>query len=186
MNMSTRSVHWLTTVQSQFVHSLDEYTEAEFNACWYSEKEYSKIEKRIMKERKLLEQGKVFKDKKYCSRGLESYQAYICRKQNYGNAMQSVLDEQDRQIESDEYNHESIAQAYRNVSSSCHMWAAAIGLRDQKEAESCIDDKVWENVTKFSVQPSKPSKIPATKSHISSSMRPMTILKQVAVSARTA
>mmetsp|Transcript_20193 Transcript_20193/g.49529 ORF Transcript_20193/g.49529 Transcript_20193/m.49529 type:complete len:212 (+) Transcript_20193:68-703(+) len=187
--MSERSVKFLETVHIQLVFNLDDYTEDEFNACWYSSKEYSKIEKRVMKECDKMEKGKVFKDKKYCSRGLEKFQTcnYISRKETSRKAIQSVLDEQDRQDELEVVDDESISQVYHNVSSSCQMWATVIGFRDQKDAESYIDDDDWEDFTTTPARPPMHSiSSPKEKTDISNSMIPMTELRQLAVSARSA
>lgn len=182
-----RSIKFMENVRIHLVFSLDDYTEDESSACWYSTKEYSKIEKSMVKQCDKMAKGKVFKDKKFCSRGLEKYQIcnFIARKENSRTAMQSVLDEQERQDESQIYDDEAIAQVYHNVSSSCQMWATVVGLRDQKEAAKYIeecDDNIWENATSIPSQPSTPKE----KNPISNNMRPMSQLMQVAVSARTA
>ncbi|CAJ1942258.1 unnamed protein product [Cylindrotheca closterium] len=189
--MSERLVRFAETEQIQVVCSLDGYKKAEVKACWYSSKEYSKIEKNIVKECDKMAKRKDLKDKKYCSRGLETYQTYMSRKQNYREALHAVLDEQDRQIESNVYDEESIAQVYHNVSSSCQLWATVKGLRDQKEAtsyhvEDHDDDDDWEYAKIIPAQPPMYSITPKEKILFSHRTRPMTQLHQVAVSARSA
>ncbi|CAJ1942256.1 unnamed protein product [Cylindrotheca closterium] len=190
MMRSERLVRIAETEQIQVVCSLDDYKKAEVKACWYSSKEYSKIEKNIVKECDKMAKRKDLKDKKYCSRGLETYQTYMSRKQNYREALHAVLDEQDRQIESNVYDEESIAQVYHNVSSSCQMWATVKGLWDQKEATSYHieddDDDDFEDDKTIPTQPPIYSITPKEKIQFSHKMRPMTQLHQVAVSARSA
>lgn len=187
VSTSKRSIQFKEAEQVHLVIGLEDYTEDECDACWYSPEEYSKIEKIMAKQCDNMAKGKVLKNKKSCSRGLEKYQIcnFIARRENSGTAMQSVLDEQERQDESQLYNDEAIAQVYHNVSSSCQMWATVVGLRDQKEAERYIDDdddNDSEDATTIPVQPPTPKE----KSPISNNMRPITQLMQVAVSAKTA
>ncbi|KAL3931684.1 MAG: hypothetical protein SGBAC_011197 [Bacillariaceae sp.] len=191
---SERSIQFKDAEQVHLILCLDDYTEDEYSACWYSTKEYTKIEKSMAKQCNKMARGIVLKDEKFCSRGLEKYQVcnFIARKENSRTAMQSVLYEQERQDESQVYDDESIAQVYHNVSSSCQMWATVVGLRDQKEAERYIDDgdddDDSENVTTILAQqpPTHTICTAKEKSPISNKMRSMSQPMQVAVSARTA
>jgi len=189
------AVHFKDLVRVRLIPGKNKYTKDESTACWYSQKEFADIMKGVTKECSRMERGKVLKDKKYCSRGLERYLTfnYIARKQNSRKAIQSVLTEQNRQqCENQEYNDEAIARVYHNVSSSCEMWAIVIGMRDQKEAESYVDeddDDEWEDSTstRKSRKPRRKT-IPSTasKGRTRARRRSIPVLQQVAVNARTA
>ncbi|KAL3931685.1 MAG: hypothetical protein SGBAC_011198 [Bacillariaceae sp.] len=88
-----------------------------------------------------MEEGKPL-DENSCSRGLEQYLTVnvISNKHNVRRAIQVVLDLQDRQFELTMYDDQAISKAYQNVSSSCHLWAAVVGLRDRQEAADAYDD----------------------------------------------
>ncbi|KAL3935108.1 MAG: hypothetical protein SGBAC_009311 [Bacillariaceae sp.] len=144
-----------------------------------------------------MEQGKTLNDKKSCSRGLERYLTVnaIAKQENQRSAWQSVFDEQTRQTKLNQYDEEAIARVYRNVSSSCHMWAAVLGLRDQREATKYIqdDDDVcydFESLITLSQESQESSVredcVVPQKSYDAYRMRQMTSPQQVAVSARTA
>jgi hypothetical protein len=93
------------------------------------------------KQIKKMENGEVFKDKKYCSRGLESSTrlAAISKTQNCKNAINVVLDEQDEQRRLGVVDEEALAQRYHQGTSSCQLWASTVGLRDQRVAEIYIE-----------------------------------------------
>lgn len=136
------SVQFVERADVQLIPRLDTYTEDEMKDIWYSPEEYARIEKGVVEESARMHRGEVLKDKKYCSRGIDKYLPlnYLASKGNSRKAFELVFQEQDRQYQKQVCDDEAIARVYRNVSSSCAMWANVIGLRDQKEAESYIDD----------------------------------------------
>ena len=79
---------------------------------------------------------------KYCARGLESstFQAQQAKKNNRRDAYDAVLDEQDEQHESDDFDEDAIAELYHEVSASCQMWAHVVAMQDQREAELIYDE----------------------------------------------
>jgi hypothetical protein len=113
------------------------YSPDEIEACWYQQEEYTIIRKGCCKQIKKLDQGKTLKDKKYCSRGLESYMQWAAKTkaQNRKLSINAVLDEQARQCCSNVFNDEALAQSYIQAASSCQLWANTVGLRDQRAAE---------------------------------------------------
>lgn len=122
--------------------SRHDYTDAELEASWFQEDEYTEITMQCCKQVRKMEKGKVFKDKKYCSRGLESLTRQAAMDKAYSRrlAFDAVLDEQDEQWQLGVVDEEAIAERYAEVSSSCQLWASVIGLRDQREAETYADD----------------------------------------------
>jgi hypothetical protein len=137
-----RSVHFEVTKPDtlHFILSRHDYTAEEKQAAWFQEKEYAMITRECCRQVRKMENGESLKDKKYCSRGLESHTriAAISKSQNRKLAVNAVLDEQDEQ-ELDTPDEESISHAYCQVTSSCQFWASTIGLRDQRSAEECMD-----------------------------------------------
>jgi hypothetical protein len=118
-----------------------DYTPQEMRACWYQGEEYRKITKECCKQIKKMQNGEVLKDKKYCSRGLESHTrlAAISKTLNRQTAINAVLDEQEDQWQMGVGLDEDIAQRYQQTTSSCQLWASTVGLRDQRVAEEYMD-----------------------------------------------
>ena len=127
------------------IHSIlsrHDMTDEEIIATWYQDEEYSKITKDCCKQIKKMEKGEALKDKKYCSRGLETHTKLHSKAKtlNREEAIDAVLDEQEEQQALGVVDEEAIAQCYQTFSSSCQLWAHTIGLRDQRAAEAFIDD----------------------------------------------
>jgi hypothetical protein len=138
-NPTKRTVRFSKTGNTlRYTLSPDHYSPDEIEACWYQDEDYTKIRKDCRKQIKKMDQGKTLKDKKYCSRGLESYMQWAAKIKalNRKLSINSVLDEQDRQRRSSNvFNDEFIAQNYIQAASSCQLWANAVGFRDQRAAE---------------------------------------------------
>mmetsp|Transcript_132105 Transcript_132105/g.196806 ORF Transcript_132105/g.196806 Transcript_132105/m.196806 type:complete len:213 (-) Transcript_132105:127-765(-) len=139
-----KSVSFAPRASLHHVLSRSDYTEKEKRAAWYQSEDYDRITRDCVKQVRKMENGEELKDKKYCSRGLEAHThlAAIAKRENRQAAYVAVLDEQDDQWEQEGGNMttdgERISRAYINVSSSCHMWASVVGLRDQKAAEDYL------------------------------------------------
>ena len=118
-----------------------DYTPEERKACWYDSDDYSCIQKDCVKQIMKMNKGEVLKDKKYCSRGLESHatQSSITKKQNRRSAVDAVLDEQEAQRQLRVVDEEAIADRYQGTASSCQLWARTIALRDQRYSEQYLD-----------------------------------------------
>ena len=142
INIEARSVHFDVTKPDtvHFILSRHDYTAEEKQMAWLQDEEFSWITKKNRKQVRKMENGEDLKDKKYCSRGLESYTrlAAINKSQNRKLAVNAVLDEQDEQ-ERFAPTEEAISHAYYQVTSSCQLWARMIGLRDQRSAEAYMD-----------------------------------------------
>ena len=121
--------------------SKNDYSAEEKLACWFSNEENQDIAKRCAKQIRKMERGEALLDKKYCSRGLEGHTrvGYTHKTQNRSDSIHRVLAEQDAQLRERTSDDEAISVAYREVSSSCLLWAQVQALRDQKEAEEYLD-----------------------------------------------
>jgi hypothetical protein len=136
-----RNVRFSADPVFHFTLSRKDYTPEELRASWFQDEEYSKITKACCNQIKKMENGQIFKDKKYSSRGLESHTrlASISKTQNRKTAVDAVLDEQDEQRELGIVDEEVIAQRYQKTTSSCQLWASIVGLRDKRAAEEYMD-----------------------------------------------
>ena len=121
----------------------------ERNQIWYSREEYDQILQACSKQISMLDRGQHLKDKKFCARGLESHTRVqaVTKSMNRCLAYQAVLFEQDRQSSAGVVvlDDEKIAQLYNATSYSCQLWARAVGLADQREAQDIQDeyDEWW-------------------------------------------
>eukprot|EP00980_Cylindrotheca_fusiformis_P024305 scaffold11725_cov116-Cylindrotheca_fusiformis.AAC.14 len=143
---TTRIVTFSDAVEESEIPSWRDFSWEETTDYWLSEEECAKTEHRMRREIAMLEKGKILRDKKYCSRGLERYLAKnaIPRATNIQEGLFAVLqvqyDLRQRPERDFDYDDIRIAEAYQGVSSSCHMWASVIGLRDMRNAEKYLED----------------------------------------------
>ena len=144
-----------TIARSDF--SLEEKT-----ATWYATEEYTRISEQCSRQIYKMDEGKVLKDRKYCSRGLEQHtrRGRAIKIQNRSSSIQAVLMEQEKQSDEGTYDDVVISRVYRGVTSSCQLWANVVGVRDQRVAEDYLDDinlQMPQTITKEPEQQSKPS-----------------------------
>jgi hypothetical protein len=139
-----RRVKFADTVCVRYTHSRHDYATDELHASWYQQEEYKRIAKECCKQIQKLEKGEIFKDRKYCSRGLECHkrQAAISRRLNRKLAIGAVLKEQEEQYLLGGFivvDEEEISRSYQQVTSSSRLWACVVGLRDQRAAERYLE-----------------------------------------------
>ncbi|KAL3931682.1 MAG: hypothetical protein SGBAC_011195 [Bacillariaceae sp.] len=129
------------TVEGCFTTSMIDYTDDEIYACWYSPKDFDDIQEDLQCQLQQMEEGNPL-GADSCSRGLERYLTLnaISKEHNVRKAVQVVLELQDRQSKLETFDQQAISKAYQNVSSSCHLWAAVVGLRDRQEAACAYND----------------------------------------------
>ncbi len=137
-----RTVSFNDKASVKFIHTLQEISQQEFAATWYSREEFDDITQACCKEIEKLDRGERLKDKKFCARGLESHTRLrsLAKKMNRSLAYQAVMDEQDRQGQEGILHEDALAHVYHAVSSSCQIWANTIALEDQRVAEHIHDD----------------------------------------------
>lgn len=140
----TRRVRFRENIISKeyTILSRRDYTDAEIIATWSQSEEYQAITSSCCKQVRMIEQGAVLRDKKYCARGLEVHTrlASMVKSQNKRLAWDAVLLEQDEQRRLGIIDAETIAERYIEVSSSSLLWAQTVGMRDRKAAEEHLDD----------------------------------------------
>jgi hypothetical protein len=131
------------------VLSIRDYSEKEFRAVWYNDKEYEKFADHCKITVERIEKGKALKDKKYCAIGLEYWTDAGMRKRqrNRGQAFSVVLEEQLAQWEDGENDQESISELYSACTASSRMVATTTGLRTEREVKEHLDEYLEEYLT---------------------------------------
>lgn len=145
-----RRVSFAKAVVCHVVASRHSYSKQEIEAAWWQRDEYENISRSWSKQILMLDRGEILRGKKYCTRGLESHTRIgMCTKDKVQSAsIEAVLQEQEQQIEDQlakgeftrELDDESVYLIYNDITSSCQMWATAVGLRDQRVAEALVDE----------------------------------------------
>jgi hypothetical protein len=133
-----KSVSFAPIATARCALSRKSYSPAEKQAAWFCREEFDEITRSYCKQIEKIERGEILKDTKYCARGLESYTRSATKLKLHSRqaAYTAVLDGRVG-FRDDE---KKISEAYKNVSSSCQLWASAVGLRDQKAAEAYLFD----------------------------------------------
>ena len=121
--------------QVQNIERLDEGTRT---LCWYSRDEYDIIKARNSLIVKMMKTGHFRESDEHSFRGLEHKlkEGFKQRRANKFNALNAVLEEQDRQMAIGVVEPEAIAQKYRRVSLNAAETAFVIGVRDAEESLS--------------------------------------------------
>lgn len=158
-----RKVTFNTIVRRMTTLNIYDYTTSEINDCWYNKDEMERITGRAVEV--LIKVETANETHRYCIRGLEGHSrlGFIRKQKNRLDARQAVFKEQDRQwyeLEECGPGDEAIADAYRQITSSCQKWAQIIGHQDQKTAEVYLlkeddegNEKSWVTKTKKLLKP---------------------------------
>ena len=145
---TTRSVSFNSKVTECYTLPLEEYSDNEYFASWYSDEEYEVVMRKCLKIIKKIDLGEIHIGKtihlgktvsrKYCVRGLEGMtpaapdERMLVRTEAYI----AVLEEQLRQRRSGYCDPDAIAQRYRFAAAkSCQEKATQVGQRDAKSVE---------------------------------------------------
>jgi hypothetical protein len=128
------SFHPHVVVKPVLVH-LDDYTNAEIEACWFGELEISLLRKGIRQTINLIERNILLdNDNRYCSRGLDTFttKGAIQKNQIRAKARDAVLDQQDllRRQTGSMIDEQQIADIYRGNTQESRMAAYIKGVSD--------------------------------------------------------
>ena len=128
----------VTFLENHQVHSiqhLDDYTNDEIAATWYSGAEYADIKASYRSTIYLIECNKSIPEG-HTSRGLEyrTQEGAWARYENKRDAYNAVLDEQDAQWNKDVDDQDVISQIYLKHSTKCAKAARDLGHEDAIEA----------------------------------------------------
>jgi hypothetical protein len=166
-------------VRPVLVH-LDDYTNAEIEACWFGQQENSRIFKGIRQTVNLIERNILLldNDNQYCSRGLEALtsKGRIQTKQIRANARDAVLHQQDllRWQAGSMVDGQKIADIYRGNTQESRIAAYIKGVSDAATIRTMNDAAVPEMSVRTKImERSLGQDMPRERSHpddLSSSM----------------
>ena len=125
--------------------SLDDYTDAELEECWYNDDEYRQITTDCMKIVQKMQQGKRINTRKYSVRGLEKFtgEALERRELNKLTGYIAVLEEQNKQLINGITDPKRIARQYRLTSAKhCQEEASRKGEEDARAIRTRWQNKV--------------------------------------------
>ncbi len=141
---SCKRVVFCEQVMIHYTLSRKDILPEEKRATWFSTRELRRIAQSCLFEIHKLNRGQRLKDKKYCGRGLESEtkDGLRAKRMNRYLARKIVLEEQDRQRREGVQEPDSLAYLYHSATSSCQVWANAVGLSDQRAAEDALETAI--------------------------------------------
>jgi hypothetical protein len=111
---SERSVRFSPAVIVRETFHLDDYSDDEFFACWFTAEDYKTMKKVIKCTVNMIEQKVLLDEVNFTERGLEGKikEATVLRRESRLAAIDSVLDEQKMQLEEGSADHELLAIVY--------------------------------------------------------------------------
>jgi hypothetical protein len=129
-----RSVHFEERVRARKTIHLNEITDDEIDACWYSEQEFHDMRESVRIAAYLLDEGLLETDNAtHCRRGAEAHaplQSRLRRKMKLA-VREAVFGEQAQQWEEGSFDPEFIAEVSALASSRSRYLARQVGLEDE-------------------------------------------------------
>lgn len=125
------------------IQHLDDMTDEEVFAIWYTSKEYSEIKQAYQVTIFMMESGETITGDDHTSRGLEyrTQEGAWARYENKRDAYNAVLDEQDRQWKVDKDDYEKIRQIYLKHSTKCANAAIVRALQDERDIKDFLAEE---------------------------------------------
>ena len=119
---------------------LADYSAGEIERCWHVRKEYRTMAEDSINMRKRMETGKRPK-REDSYRGLETWTEDGGRllERDICNAIEVVLDEQERQWDDKCEDEELIAVLYQAATRTSNMLAVSLGIADEREVQKDLD-----------------------------------------------
>lgn len=137
-----RSVQFKETVSVRPIRHVNAMCDDEINV-WYCRSEFDRMKRSFAATVKMITIG-LYEgdDEDHCARGLEfrTRAGALKRRGNKLNALNAVLDEQDRQREHETIDQERIRKIYVNENLHCRLSALELGLHDRDEAQKLEDE----------------------------------------------
>ena len=125
------------------VPHIDDMSNEDIGMIWYDKSDYDSMKQSFIPIIKRLMRGaKVEESNSETARGLEfrTREGAMKRQQNKVQAVQTVLDEQDRQLELGLYDVEKISELYFKVGRPCRELARDLGVKDEEFVKSSISE----------------------------------------------
>ena len=136
-----RRVHFKETVSVRPITHVDNIPADEVAAVWFCKKDFEDMKKSFATTLRLMAYGE-FKadDEDHCARGLEfrTRAGALARRENKWNALNAVLDEQDRQRELGISNDKLLSQIYITENRLCRQSALDLARSDEEEAREFL------------------------------------------------
>jgi hypothetical protein len=122
---------------------LDEMSDEDIFAIWYTSKEYSDIKQAYQATIFMMESGETITGDEHTTRGLEyrTQEGAWARYENKRDAYNAVLDEQDRQWKVDKDDYEKIRQIYLKHSTKCGNAAIVRALQDERDIKDYMAEE---------------------------------------------
>lgn len=139
-----RSVQFKETVSVRPIRHVNAMCDDEIANVWYCRSEFDRMKRSFAATVKMITIG-LYEgdDDHHCARGLEfrTRAGALKRRGNKLNALNAVLDEQDRQREHNStVDEERIRKVYVNENLHCRLSALELGLHDRDEAQRLEDE----------------------------------------------
>jgi hypothetical protein len=141
-----RRVLFKETVSVRPITHIDDMSDERIQAVWYDKKDFEDIKKGIVGTVRLMmscqegdgESSCVIDNEEHCSRGLEyrTREGASARRENKWNALNAVLDEQDRQKELGIQNEKLLCQIYVTENRRSRLHALQLGIQDETAAKA--------------------------------------------------
>lgn len=125
------------------IQHLDDMTDEEVFAIWYTSREYSEIKQSYQVTIFMMESGEEISGDEHTSRGLEyrTQEGAWARYENKRDAYNAVLDEQDRQWKVDKDDYDKIRQIYLKHSTKCANAAIVRALQDERDIKEYMAEE---------------------------------------------
>jgi hypothetical protein len=129
------SISFNSNVLVNLTIHIEEYSDEEIAATWYSQHELTRSRSELTSTLLLMANGNAMANsERLCSRGLECFtsEGRAIKKQRKEEARTAVFDEQDYQFENDIFDPEVIAHDYLNQTRKSQATATVVGFFDQE------------------------------------------------------
>jgi hypothetical protein len=134
-----RNVAFKDTVSVRPITHVKDLSEEMIRTIWYNKKDFEDMKKSFASTVRIMSQiDPNIDNEEHCSRGLE-YRTRVganARRENKWNALNAVLDEQDRQQEMGVSNEKLLCQLYVTDNCICRLKALKLGIQDEKIAKT--------------------------------------------------
>lgn len=134
-----RSVKFSYVVAGRNLLHINDFSDAELEACWYAHADFRVFKKEILEIAKMIDQGLQVE----CARGIEFYtvEGKTQRRNCRLDASIALFLEQERQDEKGCFDEEKLALSYREYTESCQSKAHTIGIADSHAVKTNHDVK---------------------------------------------
>ena len=134
------SVTFAPRAKVRWALHINEFSDFEFESCWYSDVEFRAMKRSVRKFAKLAVESGKWDEDEFSMRGLEVYTMEGARRRMQNKVMgrDVVLDEQDLQKEHGRWDPDSISEAYQKVSKPCQALAQEMAQKDQADAQLTV------------------------------------------------